>query len=131
VNQIRPNIWLGSWPDAGNHALLRRNGITAVLNVAIDHNDRPCDDIGWFKVGLLDGPGNPRSRVQLDIDTLGDLIAAEEHVYVHCVAGCSRAPYILARYLAHAEQRPFDEVWAELRCLRPKVWERSFLYGAY
>jgi protein-tyrosine phosphatase len=131
MNRIRDNIWLGSRADAENHALLRRNGITAVLNVAIDLNDPHCDDIGWFKVGLIDGPGNPRHRVVMAIQTLYELLRAEEVVYVHCIAGRSRSAYVVARCLECIERRTFDEIWAELRRLRPKVMEKSLLLGAY
>lgn len=99
MNKISDKIYLGNSKDAANDFDLAQAGITAVLNVAID---LPCPvrkGIVSYRVGLYDGPGNPAGMFEAAVVTLGSLIEGDHTVLIHCHAGISRSPAVLAAYL--------------------------------
>ena len=73
------------------------------------------------KVWLTDDSKNPQAWIDLAVTVLEHLIAAGEVVLIHCQAGQSRSPHILALYLSKAENKPYDEIYAEIQRLRPEV----------
>lgn len=130
MNKIRENIYLGSWQPATNLQWLHSNRITAVLNVALD-----CEDPDFFnegisnvKVGLGDCDYNKPHMKELAVLALEKLLMAGEIVYVHCVAGASRSPYVVAKYLAKTEGSNLRDKTMELHTLRPEVFPQSPLY---
>lgn len=130
MNKIRDNIYLGSWQPAADLQQLKDNAITAVLNVALD-----CEDPDFFnegisnvKVGLGDCDYNKSHMKDLAVLALERLIIAGERVYVHCVAGASRSPYVVAKYLAKTEGSNLRDKTMELHNLRPEVFPQSPLY---
>jgi predicted protein tyrosine phosphatase len=128
MTKIRPNIYLGHEYDAHMDAV-RINKVTASLNVAEDLNDPlyPIHKLITVKVGLSDDQKNNEQMIGLAVATLANLLNQGHTVLIHCKAGMSRSPYILALYLSFKENRLFDEVWQELRKLRPEVSEKSKL----
>lgn len=130
MNKIRDNIWLGSWQDATNLGRLKENGITAVLNVALEQADPDFfnEGISNIKVGLGDCDYNKPFMKELAVATLEKLIDAGQIVYVHCVAGASRSPYVIAKYLAKKEGSTLRDKTLELHALRPEVFPQSPLY---
>lgn len=128
MTKIRHNIFLGHEYDAHMDAV-RVNKITALLNVAEDLNDPiyPIYKLLTVKVGLEDSKNNSPGMIDLAVKTLKHLIDQGHTVLLHCRAGMSRSPYILALYLVEAENRTFEDIWAELRSLRQEVSVRSKL----
>lgn len=130
MNKIRDNIFLGGWSDATKLDVLKTNGITAVLNVALDQPDPDFFNEGIRNVyiGLGDCNYNKPHMKELAIFALEKLLDAGEIVYVHCVAGASRSPYVVGKYLERKEGRTTEDVMAELHKLRQEVFERSPLH---
>jgi predicted protein tyrosine phosphatase len=129
MTKVRPKIFLGHEYDAHMQEI-HKNGITVSFNVAHDLND----PIYWVKekcltvkVGLSDDRKNSPAMIELAITTLGFLIEAGHTVLIHCRAGCSRSPFILAHYLSRVENKPYNDLWEEIRTLRPEVLKRSKL----
>lgn len=123
--RIRSNLYLGGFSAAGNADVLRHHGVTAVLNVARDHNDRWLDGFQWVKVGLYDSPFNPPHMIELAVDTLRRLLEAGETVLVHCVAGASRSPHVVATYLALTESQSYKQAWWSLEPIYPPMDRRG------
>lgn len=130
MNKIRDNIYLGSWQPATKLEELKAHGITAILNVALDQNDPDYfnEGISTIKVGLGDCDYNKPHIKELAVSILEKLLDAGEVVYVHCVAGASRSPYVVGKYLAKKEGKDLQTVMTELHTLRPEVFERSPLH---
>ena len=130
MNKIRHNIYLGSWQPATKLEELKSAAITAVLNVALDQNDPDFfnEGITNVKVGLGDCDYNKPHIKQLAIDVLGKILDAGEVVYVNCIAGASRSPYVVGKYLAHKEGKTLQTLITELHQMRPEVFERSPLH---
>ena len=57
---------------------------------------------------ILDGPGNEVMDIAAVVHLMHDLIARGK-VLVHCAAGVSRSPWIIALYLAWKEPLTFTE----------------------
>lgn len=130
MNKIRENIYLGSWQAATDYRKLKEYGVTAVLNVALDQEDPDFfnEGISNVKVGLGDCDYNKPHIKELAISALSQLLDAGETVYVHCVAGASRSPYVVGKYLARKEGKTLQEAMTEIHAIRPEAFERSPLH---
>ena len=105
-------LWLEGVRKAGIHSILSLNGWP---NSAVNFHG-----LTWRCVELIDGFGNPVSRLQEAVCQLHDLV---EHgtVLVHCMEGVSRSPLVVASYLADRALRPFEECLREVSQLRKWV----------
>jgi protein-tyrosine phosphatase len=130
LHQIRDNIWIGN-KNAVDRDLID-NGITAIINLAyeIDDGDVPPDMMRTVKVALVDDSSNHPYMVDLAVTVLDKMIENGERVLVHCIAGRSRSPHIVATYLSRKEGKSYDEVYAEIRKKRPETLEQSMLYDS-
>ncbi|MCE5266487.1 MAG: dual specificity protein phosphatase family protein [Planctomycetaceae bacterium] len=114
LSQILPNLIVGSCPIAPEDIdRLKRDGVTAVLNVQTD------DDMAYWG---LDWPGLERHYREVGIDVrrvpvqdfdrqdlrerlpecveaLRELLAAGHKVYVHCNMAVNRSPTVVIAYL--------------------------------
>ncbi|MBM4405871.1 MAG: dual specificity protein phosphatase family protein, partial [Chloroflexi bacterium] len=62
---------------------------------------------------LIDGPGNPPEDVAHIVQRLGAMVE-EGKVLVHCAAGVSRSPYVVALYFAWKHNVSFEEALARV-----------------
>lgn len=131
VTLIRPNLWLGSKDPASDAGWLASNQIDVVINVAWETSDPPISGIQFIKVPLIDGAGNAPSAVQAAVRIVGDWYDKQLNTLVHCMAGSSRSPYVVAKVLAQREMRAFPDVYSELYALRPEVAMPGWLFGIY
>lgn len=130
INRVRHNIFLSGENEVKSLETMRALGITAVLNVA-DNSPDPyyrATTVLMVKVGLEDNELNDPEAKDLAVFVLASLLDAGYSVLVHCVAGASRSPYIVARYLSETEDRPIKEVLVELKTLRPEAFLEPVLY---
>jgi protein-tyrosine phosphatase len=127
--------------------LLAAHGITIVVNCAVnaDFNyvDRPLSPAGqavsfgygglrYYKLGLVDGPGNPETMVLAGYFLLKGALEQEVpekasyplprrgNVLVNCRAGRSRSVMLVALFLSVAEKARFPSFEAALRHVREK-----------
>lgn len=128
MTKIRQKIYLGHEYDA-HMDTVNRCGITAILNVANDLNDPlyPIYKVLTFKIGLSDDKMNSYSTIALAIYTLKYLVDEGHIVLIHCRAGMSRSPHVLALYLSKVENKTYGQVWDEIRKLRPEILDKSKL----
>lgn len=124
MNKIRENIYLGNEDVVQDIKMLKSAGINAVFNVGDNSLDPyyPSREMLMVKVGLEDNQFNEPRAKDLAVGVLGSLLDRGYVVYVHCVAGASRSPFIVARYLAERENRDIREVLTELKQLRQEVF---------
>jgi protein-tyrosine phosphatase len=126
------SLWIGHASDVRDMRLVLASGILAVVDLAMEEPPPVlARDLVVVRIPLVDGPGNPRWRLQEAIDTVSRLISARIPTLVGCGAGMSRSPCIvgmaLARVLRIAPQDALAQVletgrsdispglWAELR----------------
>ena len=125
------DLYVGTRQAASNPALLAQNGIRAVLNCAlnldvnvVDAPDHEADSsnqgfgrakIRYYKLGLIDGSGNPAEMVLAGYLQLRGLMRQQMptrmsypwpsggHVLVNCRGGRSRSVILVSLYL-HLER---------------------------
>lgn len=109
VSMIIPGkLWLGCQADAVDEDTLKKNGITAILNVSHNPaNANPAYKNVWLP--LTDGSGNTQEEFDAAVNTLDALIKEGEVVLVHCLAGMSRSASVVATWFAKDTGITFDE----------------------
>jgi protein-tyrosine phosphatase len=130
IKQIRPGLFLSTWQAAGDSIILWDNGITAVLNVAKDHNDPDLPSVLSFKIPLTDSAHNRPYLLDLAVETLALLRSKGHGVLVHCISGVGRSPHVIAEYLAVTEGRTYDDVYAELVKIHDDIRQPNLLRRA-
>ena len=150
------SLYIGGTDAARDVDLLRDHNIAIVVNCAVNldinyvHNPREpaegerrahgCGPIRMYKIGLVDGPGNPEHMLLGGYLLLSGAIRQElpekitypnrlkGNVLVHCRGGRSRSTALVALYLhlrASAKYPTFDNALAhvrEKRSLHPNEW---------
>lgn len=128
--KITEYLYLGDYKMAQNLNELRRCGITAVLNVAMEC-DRPeyPDDIKCLQIPLGDSAEIPYPQMMIGnglrwgMEFIEKIRAAGGVVFVHCKAGKSRSSAIIIGYLITKKrwvmQRAFEYVRVRRSCIRP------------
>jgi len=151
------DLYVGNRQAAADPALLARHGIRAVLNCALNLDvnlvETPAPDsrnqdfgraeLRYYKLGLIDGPGNPPEMLLAGYLQLRGLIRQEMptkatypwpsggHVLVNCRGGRSRSVILVSLFL-HLE-RPatfptLDVAIAHVRTMRqldPLEWQSA------
>ena len=109
MERISQGIYLGDMTDAVDKQHLFRNGITATLNVASIGHHYTHDGILVSHIPLVDGPGNELWELEGAILALQQLRQEGHTVLVHCLAGVSRSPTVIACYMAISLGCTFEE----------------------
>jgi hypothetical protein len=102
MDWITDQIAIGDYREAQDASLLTRHSFGSVLGLISTLMEVLPADIGVRRIEvitLLDGPGNAPSRFWKAVNTLEQLVAEAPPVLVHCRAGWSRSPAVVAGYL--------------------------------
>jgi hypothetical protein len=150
------HLYLGGDEAARDLALLRELGISAVVNCAVNLDINYVNEpylladgdklagghgaIRCYKMGLVDGPGNPHHMALAGYYLLDGAFRQQlpdkpsypsrerGHVLIHCRAGRSRSVAIAALYLHRQQPQHYPslqaaiEVIRERRELQPYEW---------
>lgn len=120
MTKVFERLYVGDADDADRLAITNPDGITAVLNVNTEVNQQWRDGITYVFFLLNEHERiSPRRFEQLMV-TISDLIRAGT-LLVHCSAGSSRSPVIVAVYMHLIGFKNFDDALSQLRGLRPVV----------
>ena len=109
MDWINQQIAIGDIDDAMRRTKLEIAGITAVLSLNWFPSFLPSDGFSWHHMPLIDGPGNQPSSLRAALETLHSLVSSGHKVLVHCAAGTSRSPFVVACYLAPYQGFQFNE----------------------
>lgn len=117
MDEITPDIYIGSYEDSQNLELLKEKGIRSILSLIRLSTDIDYSSLNLERrevVELVDGPRNATSSVIHAVNTLSSLVAEASPVLVHCFAGRSRAPSIVACYFIWYREMDYTEAWARI-----------------
>ena len=141
-NQVRDDLLIGSCPmfPQDIDRIREEGGATALLSLQSDVCRRAFgidweelhvhgEQLGLAMVNapMLDfDPPDQRRNLPRAVACLSDLLAADHRVYLHCTAGCNRAPLTALGYLTFVEMQLPDAAMKLLRDGRPQSdpsWE--------
>lgn len=120
MTQITDHVYLGNSSDANNPKLINENGITAILNCAIDL-DCPAFGKVQQKFGMYDGPGNPLIVFMAATVELGRLVDLGHKVLVHCHEGRSRSASVVAAHIGIRDGMTLEDAIQFIQSARHEV----------
>ncbi len=112
ADEILPNLFLGDGKD-----LAEFRGDVVYVREDIPLKSRP--DAVWIPFHR-DGKAD-RGKLDQAADTIDDLLAKGDRVFVHCGAGTKRSPLAVVWYLHKKRGMTIDEAYAFVQGKRPVV----------
>ena len=102
VDFVTDKIAIGNYAQAERADVLSKAGFRGMLSVRCETSVLPPDSgVEIFeRVPLIDGSGNDFASFERAVFTLKELVENHAPVFVHCHAGRSRSPAVVAAYLA-------------------------------
>src|SRR5208337_2026633 len=135
MDWITETIAIGNHHEASDPEFLRRERIVSILslNGALRKHEAASLGVQLIEDVLLeDGPGNDPQVLHQAVRILGRLVRDSPPVLVHCTAGRSRSPTVVAGYLMTAPSIKSEEAIALIaakRRLEMNPALRDFLNG--
>jgi protein-tyrosine phosphatase len=120
ITKVFERLYVGDAHDADRLSASNPLGITAVVNVSIETNQQRRDGIQYVHFPLDESERIPPRRFEQVMTAIGQLVRTG-NVLVHCIAGSSRSPVIVALYMHVVGYKNFDDALSELRDLRSVV----------
>jgi protein tyrosine phosphatase (PTP) superfamily phosphohydrolase (DUF442 family) len=122
VSQITPHLHVGGQYRQRGWRRLAARGITSVVNLRIEVDDRAkgIAPPGYLHLPTVDDAAPSLEHLQAGADFIAERVARDEGVYVHCGSGVGRAATLAAAYLSSTGLSP-EEAWACIRQVRPFI----------
>ncbi|KAK7379512.1 hypothetical protein VNO80_04974 [Phaseolus coccineus] len=119
-SRIAEHIYLGSDTVAKNHELLRKNGITHVLNcVGFVCPEYFKGDFVYRTLWLQDSPTEDITSILYDVfDYFEDVREQGGRVLVHCCQGVSRSTTLVIAYIMWREGQSFEDAFQFVKIAR-------------
>lgn len=123
---VTPRVAVGTAiTNEGNMGLLAADGVTHVLDLEHDFNDKAIVGGTGIVVRWLPQPDDFRPKppewFEQGVDFISQALSREDtRVYVHCLAGIQRSPTMLMAYFL-AQGMSLDEAIGLIRAARPVV----------
>mmetsp|Transcript_3175 Transcript_3175/g.4915 ORF Transcript_3175/g.4915 Transcript_3175/m.4915 type:complete len:307 (-) Transcript_3175:328-1248(-) len=119
---ITKHIVIGSKRDAADAGILRRIGITHVLNVAVQLNNNFPGSFIYHKVNMLDSPDtNIMDFYEESVAFIRRVEQLNGRVLVHCVSGVSRSVAIVLLHLMSTYDIFLKHAYNHIRTCRPYI----------
>jgi hypothetical protein len=115
MDWITDALAIGDYLEASDAALLRREGIRSILGLIPALKGITPAELGVAQIAILpliDGPGNDRRHFVDAINSLELLVRDAAPVLVHCQAGRSPSPAVVAGYLMRTRRIDATEALA-------------------
>jgi protein-tyrosine phosphatase len=129
MRQIIPNfLWIGNALDARDISGVLRQGIIAVVDLAMEEPPVPYPrDVVYCRFPLIDGSGNQLGVLRAAIETTRVLIESQTSLLVACGAGMSRSPAIVAAAMAMIDGITLAEALGKMVAQQPHDVSPSLL----
>jgi hypothetical protein len=111
MRQIQPHLlWLGHADDGRDYQCVLDSGIGAIVQIALEEPAlQPPREILYFRIPLVDGPGNDLKHLYLAVTSVANLLEKRVPTLVCCSGGLSRSPAIAAAALSMVYQENLDD----------------------
>jgi predicted protein tyrosine phosphatase len=103
MDEVAPNLFVGTLADAGDRALLQEHGVDSI--VSLTHGDPESGfPVPVSNCAMMDGPRNKQETFRTAVETVLAGLERGETTLVHCSRGASRSPSVAATAVAlHTE----------------------------
>uniref|UniRef100_A0ACD5ZL73 Uncharacterized protein n=2 Tax=Avena sativa TaxID=4498 RepID=A0ACD5ZL73_AVESA len=119
-SKVADHVYLGGDAVAKNRDILRKNGITHVLNcVGFVCQEYFKSDLLYRTLWLQDSPTEDITSILYDVfDYFEDVREQAGRVFVHCCQGVSRSTSLVIAYLMWREGQSFDDAFQFVKAAR-------------
>ncbi|KQK07754.1 protein-tyrosine-phosphatase MKP1 isoform X2 [Brachypodium distachyon] len=119
-SKVAEHVYLGGDAVAKNREILRKNGITHVLNcVGFVCPEYFKSDLVYRTLWLQDSPTEDITSILYDVfDYFEDVREQSGRVFVHCCQGVSRSTSLVIAYLMWREGQSFDDAFQFVKAAR-------------
>lgn len=119
-SKVADHVYLGGDAVAKNRDILRKNGITHVLNcVGFVCPEYFKSDLVYRTLWLQDSPTEDITSILYDVfDYFEDVREQGGRVFVHCCQGVSRSTSLVIAYLMWREGQSFDDAFQLVKAAR-------------
>ncbi|KAI0797443.1 protein-tyrosine phosphatase-like protein [Abortiporus biennis] len=121
---LPPAIYLGPCSAASSKSFLTTNSITHVLSVGSSPAEK-VDGVIYYRISLSDTPSSSITKV---CDSACDIIDTAVRskngsgkILIHCSAGISRSPMVVAAYLMKRHKMTLKAALGQIVLARPQV----------
>ena len=120
ITKVFERLFVSDACDADLLAVSNPLGITTVVNVSTVASCSKQDGIKYIHFPLDEADRVPPRKLEQVITAISQLIRGGK-VLVHCAAGSSRSPVVVALYLHVVGYKNFDDALSQLKELRSGV----------
>lgn len=122
VSQISPHLHVGGQYKKRGWPRLVRRGMTAVVNMRIEFDDRAAGiaPAKYLHLPTVDDTAPSIEQLEQGVAFVRGEIEAGGGVYIHCGAGVGRAAAMAVAYLVSTGLSP-EQAWAAVRKVRPFI----------
>jgi atypical dual specificity phosphatase len=120
ITKVFERLYLGDADDADGLTVTNPFGITAVVNVSTEANQERREGIKYAHHPLDEYEWILPRRFDLIMTAISKLVRGGT-VLIHCGAGVSRSPVIVALYMNEVGYKNFEDSLSELKRLRAVV----------
>jgi len=122
VSQITPQLHVGGQYRRRGWPRLAARGITAVINMRVEFDDRAAGiaPARYLHLPTVDDHAPTLEHLEAGVVFVAQEIAQGGAVYVHCGSGVGRAATMAAAYLVRSGLSP-AQAWDRIRQARPFV----------
>lgn len=120
---ILPFLFLGSQHDALSEDVIKKNGITHILNVSTSSPRSPfVPDVNFLRIPVNDSHTDRLlPYFQEAFRFLDEVRTSQSCVLVHCLAGISRSPTLVIAYIMHYLALTTDDAYRFVKEKRPSI----------
>lgn len=140
INRVDKNIYIGNEMGAQHLEYLVNNGITHILNTAIEIPNYYTNKFIYLNLQLADNPIRGEENLLIVLEPTYQKILEiinknpKSKIFIHCAAGISRSASITIYYLMKKYSMSFENALEQLRKVRkivnPNDWYKSQLKDA-
>ncbi|TFK72451.1 phosphatases II [Pluteus cervinus] len=115
MHEIIKNLWLGDWSSSQDAETLKAKDITSILCV-LPGDARQPEGFIHYQIQINDEPTeNILVHLRSAIDFIQEQLDTGHGILVHCGAGISRSPAVVAAYLMHNYNLTVEEALIFIR----------------
>ncbi|KAJ3547255.1 hypothetical protein NM208_g1610 [Fusarium decemcellulare] len=120
-----PFLYLGPCSAASSSTFLQTNGITSVVSVGATPSDK-VDGVTYHRISIADSTSSSIADATKEAGEIIDSVTdSNGKVLVHCSAGISRSPTLIAGYLMSRQGMSLKEALSTIISARPSVCPNS------